>query len=134
MREIKFRAWDGEKKRMLYGFDVNEHHAKQCPHWWGFDSGYIGDEEVFRVKYMQYTGLKDKHGKEIYEGDIVQNDDMSDGAVGVVEFRDGCFLDTKNWYEEHNNIYAKNSEIIGNIYENPELVEQDRDDAVIILR
>ena len=70
MREIKFRAWDG--KRMLTG---------ECLYWngisfvsgvWNFEEEYIPTENQVAVEVMQFTGLTDVNGVEIYEGDIVQ--------------------------------------------------------------
>ena len=88
MREIKFRAWDKARKKMIYKFII----APTSPGWGGFI-------------FMQYTGLRDKNGKEIYEGDVVKH---SCGAYGVI-----------TWI----NHTPTESEIIGNIYENPELIK-----------
>ena len=74
--------------------------------------------------WMQFTGLKDKNGKEIYEGDYLQH---ADGEVSVVEWLDGCFVVRHFWNKKKSDcdfIAAKNLfEIIGNIYENPELLK-----------
>jgi uncharacterized phage protein (TIGR01671 family) len=114
-REIKFRAWDKEASRMFYlddiveiltdALDAEEHWLKCTDH-----------------ALMQYTGLKDKNGQEIYEGDIVRynywghfhqnilveyqevagSDDMGTDMIGFMDVSSG--------------------EIIGNIYENPDLI------------
>jgi len=75
------------------------------------------------IHLMQFTGLKDKNGKEIYEGDIVKSEAWSPSTYEV-GFREGAFC----FYRE-DSLYANNPEylfkfeIIGNIYENPELIK-----------
>src|SRR5690606_21196229 len=111
MREIKFRAWDKENEVMIYpkgvlfdGRVVN------------FSCGMLEPFEGYEL--MQYTGLKDKNGKEIYEGDIykakmhVVKTGRTIESIEVVEDIRG---DNVYYYDE--------VEIIGNIYEHPHLLE-----------
>ncbi|QTR81160.1 hypothetical protein JC777_00290 (plasmid) [Bacillus cytotoxicus] len=109
MREIKFRVWDKESKYFLEG-DI----IRDC-----IIGKFIDNPER---EVMQYTCLKDKNGKEIYEGDIVK----VSGHPFVV---DGKY---KVYYNEHMELSCgsyhmfrmKNwAEVIGNIYENPELLK-----------
>jgi len=116
MREIKFRAWDKVNNIILYGADLYNVHLHLL-------------ENNSRFEWLQYTGLKDKNEKEIYEGDIVKTvyPDYPEKA-GTVYFQPTRL----NWSVKHSNytnqdlfIYARpdhSIEIIGNIYENPELL------------
>lgn len=111
MREIKFRAW--LKDHMLYQSD-NTASAMN-----GLDrfAVLVGSEKGYTPEVMQYTGLKDKNGVEICEGDIVRfkNEYMeSEVAVKWRPKSAGWNLDNR---------YLANTEVIGNIYENPELME-----------
>lgn len=124
-----FRAWLKEEKEMI---DVDE------IHWSDGQLDFIGDGITFKCKsddlvLMQSTGLKDKNGKEIFEGDVVQYQNTkipSADSKGVIRYFD-------NWAMfgidiEHNEPRALffngladhiSLEVVGNIYENPELLE-----------
>ena len=79
----------------------------------------------------QYTGLKDKNGKQIFEGDIVMGRDFSEGdGFGVVEWNDGAF-EVNNQSSTgtfHENYWGQDLEVIGNIHDNPELLEVESDE------
>ena len=116
MRPIKFRAWDKENEVMVYpkgilfdGRVVN------------FSCGIL--EPFEGCELMQYTGLKDKNGTEIYEGDIV---DVVNG-ITVVTYDDGCFRAKLNGSNYRLSGW-KSVEVIGNIYENPELLDGEKHD------
>jgi len=100
MREIKFKGWLKE----LQTFVPMSHTLMS--HWFEFPEDVI---------MCQYTGLKDKNGKEIYEGDILQNEDFSDKRM-VVVWDDMLHYD--NWFPKDK------WDIVGNIYENPELLDK----------
>ncbi|MFR4509227.1 MAG: YopX family protein [Enterococcus avium] len=125
----KFRAWDKEADTMhdvtSIWFDRNNEQYK-LGHV-SFPSQETVDTIFDNFELMQSTGLKDKNGVEIFEGDIVKiigdvlGDDMS-----VIRFTEGGFyLDYKNLDTEFELLYSIDLpiEIIGNIYENPELLE-----------
>lgn len=127
MREIKFRAWDINGKKMYIPSYVVDEDGQFCT-----DGDYINECENRNHAHcvqMQYTGIKDRNGKEIYEGDIIVNwwigpdgQKRSNEGQGVVEMEEGCFgymcRNSKIWYHLYSRL-----EVIGNIYENPELLE-----------
>lgn len=134
MREIKFRIWHKESKTMIYldGIWVCGEYSSLC-----FDStedkydgiGRLPDypkDKIENYKLMQYTGLKDENGKEIYEGDILSPNDEEDNSMGVVKYdntKGSYYIDFENGSCVSNFDYAKFLEVVGNIYENPELLE-----------
>ena len=111
MRELKFRAWVNTEKKMYYGDNDLE--------------AFFRDFEGWDI--MQFTGLKDKNGKDVFEGDITA---ASKDAFNrhLVIFEDGCFqlvlatgrqtLKDASWRGHFM------EEVIGNIYENPELLKE----------
>lgn len=116
-RAIKFRAWDMLKKRWS-NYKINDGTVyfmdKNTGVWYG---SYNKRYKDFNL--MQYTGIKDKNGKEIYEGDIVVN---SDGDYGYVFFKDGVYNVRHDDYTGY--LFAWDYEIKGNIYENLEMVKK----------
>lgn len=125
MRDIKFRIWDGAKNEWLassskdalpyYGFAlVGEVMTVQSPPIWSLDEGNVVE---------QYTGLKDKNGREIYEGDVLIDDTGEPIEYWVVKFSDGGFVGECAGVAE-SLFELTNLEIAGSIHENPELVEK----------
>lgn len=128
MREIKFRAWDKNTKIMIPWDHLVKSRISFRTFRWALVS-----ENSENIELMQYTGLKDKNGIEIYEGDILR---AADGYAGVIEYdsnRAQYFgRNTKLNYidEEYDTLYTedgsfKTAEIIGNRYENPELLKEE---------
>ena len=131
-REIKFRAWDkGEKE---YYYDVEDTYDYRCGGR-GCYADSFGEilEHPERYEVEQYTGLKDKNGKEIYEGDIVKArwyraKNARFDTKGEIRYDDGWFYihDDPDGQDRLgapiHNCYS--IEVIGNIHENPELLEK----------
>lgn len=114
-REIKFRVWDIDKKKFIQGLTLRVDNMSESKKDWHILS--------------QFTGLHDKNGKEIYEGDIVtitHNNVTAKGTAKVIfsyEYSGGWVV-TSNGIDRLNiGTRPKSFEIIGNIYENPELLK-----------
>ena len=116
-REIKFRAWFKPLKRMYIVRELKFERNGNIV----VITNHNGGTAPINYELMQFTGLKDKKGKEIYEGDIV----MVDGRRCKIIFRLGEFTmqqeSNKNAYYCIG--YHSDCEVIGNIYENPELLK-----------
>jgi uncharacterized phage protein (TIGR01671 family) len=126
MREIKFRAWDKKENKMqqvvqiLYG-----HEASNYPLSVDFFRS-VKSRLIKDIELMQYTGLKDKNGKEIYEGDILFFGSVDEGCGDTYEvmwvkngFKARWIHTGKEYFEELDDTF----EVIGNIYENKELLK-----------
>lgn len=115
MRELKFRIWNE-----LQFVTKSEVYIKACDgSLWDYDDGNLWSAIA---KIQQFTGLLDKNGVEIYEGDILSYEGIhkvGDG-ISIVSFEDGSFMidediASKDWAVEH--------KVIGNIFENSELLK-----------
>ena len=131
MREIKFRAWDKEKKRMRHP-EILVANNKDLDIWRFYDE--MNELPKLPPKrdivLMQYTGLKDKNGKEIYEGDILRwfVKDLENIGWVVYEEYDTAF--SCKVIKPVQNIWVKlnafDYEIIGDVYRNPELLKEKK--------
>lgn len=125
MRELKFRIWmNGRYNDKDEWIHIDTEGNVCIPQCYNEDCCPLDDQSIFLIE--QYTGLKDKNGKEIYEGDIVLFEDHCSEepeiGIGNIEFEEGIFC--VNWpdsgFQPLNEVEVK---IIGNIHENPELLE-----------
>lgn len=136
-REIKFRAWDIDGSEMFYAKERTGSDA------WFFDfvNGTLqlmlsvedNYPEIRNAAIQQFTGSCDGNGKEIYEGDILKETIQGGLFNWLVIFKNGCFGIRNigiDGYMNHNEFFPINSEyyfmdreVIGNIYENPELLK-----------
>lgn len=157
MREIKFRVWDKETKHIhIFGDDIHDAITSEGKtnkiYYYNLQNGCDSLDEDSDYVLMQYTGLKDKNGQEIYEGDIVKRslrdkderiyfedfyviifDKAAFQYKGIKEY---YISETgRKWKQEEKEGYRqdlgsnfgvniKDIEVIGNIYNNPELLEK----------
>ena len=126
MREIKFRAWDKENKKMMKVSSLSLENKETAVR----ENGTYHFLRMQNLELMQYTGLKDKNSKEIYEKDIVSCNKYKNI---VVFFENGCFKvrypknDTTNIICTLDTFLEKyKCKISGNIYENFELLEENK--------
>lgn len=142
MREIKFRGYATEEmvySQWIHGFGISElkfaeHYAKEVGRssdWWIYTEG--GDYRVDPKSIGQYTGLKDKNGREIFEGDIVEqlSERTYESVKGTVKFIDGSYL--IEFLSGDNGVFLFDevayNEVLGNVYENPTLLEESQNET-----
>lgn len=116
-KDIKFRAWDAEENKFWY-FTLQEILERRM--------SYRGswDDKILRCEKTQYIGLNDKNGKEIYEGDILKDEFDRKFYVYWVSNEARFAIRQKNRKSEYFMVINHlKIEVIGNIYENPDLLE-----------
>lgn len=132
MREIKFKFWDKKENKMYtnclnLAISSNGNVSELKYHEDDYFSGveWVGSAYSEHIIPLRYTGLKDKNGKEIYEGDIFNNGNFNveiyyEESTASFLIRGG-FLSGDDWA-----FSAQEIEIIGNIYETPKLLEEEK--------
>lgn len=130
---FKFRVWDTEKNEWLWTSEPDVipyngfHLFGECMLFQN-----VNISKLSNCVIQQFTWLKDKNGKEIYEGDIVEYSIewgywQQDYTINrIVEYKEWHYNPFVHWHEEFTqNTYPECCEVIGNIYENPELLKYD---------
>ncbi|MCP1147930.1 YopX family protein [Bacillus sp. 1735sda2] len=140
MGVTKFRVWDEDAQEMVYGVGLTPEGIPYSIPAYAEASdqfNYFPDSHI-----MQFTGLRDKNGVEIYEGDNVRlTNESGFASLGEVQFNDGCFevkfqsgLPIFNGarhqytkYQDYVKVFAANHaiEVVGNIYQNPYLLKEE---------
>jgi uncharacterized phage protein (TIGR01671 family) len=138
MQEKEFRAYDKKLKKWLFNYETLGGFSLFGEVMVLGEWASVLDEYIFNrnghcfedLVVMQYTGLTDKNGKKIYEGDIVKDHGVLEDGEGVtfVKFMNGKFVFDNPMYEENEGDdlvdWCHQCEVIGNIYENPELLNK----------
>lgn len=125
MREIKFRMFQKVEKTMVP-------HEQILSDEWTVEELLVGESD-FWSDPMQYTGLKDKSGKEVYEGDVIKmvetyvQDDkpVQENVYHEVLFACGGFMAGGMFLDDYWNLSGYMFEVVGNRFENPELIEKE---------
>ena len=130
MREIKFRAWDKENKKMMKVSSLSLENKEIAVR----ENGTYHCFRMQNLELMQYTGIEDKNGKEIYEGDIIKYKFPYDTRlkhISPVKFLETeASFGIKDRYGNEIPLYTISAnnyfEVIGNIYENKNLLEENK--------
>ena len=127
MKELKIKAWLKKEKKMvsIIGIDFNYEYIRYTEDDNLFNSDYKV-AEFKDIELLQFTGLKDNGGQELYEADVIRFNDGIDDIFGLISYddEDGAYRVSYENITEHLLEREGDFEIVGNIFENPDLHEQ----------
>ena len=127
MREFKMKAWLKKEKKMvaIIGIDFNYEYIRYTEDSNLFNENYK-TAEFKDIELLQFTGLKDNGGQELYEADVIKFNDGIDDIYGLISYddEDGSYRVSYENITEHLSDLEGDFEIVGNIFENPDLHEQ----------
>ena len=127
MREFKMKAWLKKEKKMvsMIGIDLNYQYIRYSD-----DGNLFKDDykiaEFKDIELLQFPGAKDQAGQEVYEADVIKFNDGIDDIYGLISYddEDAVYCVSYENVTEHLSNMAGDFEIVGNIFENPDLHEQ----------
>ena len=127
MKEFKMKAWLKKENKMvsIIGIDLNYQYIRYTD-----DGNLFKDDykiaEFKDIELLQFTGVKDKAGQEVYEADVIKFNDGIDDIYGLISYNDedAVYCVSYENVTEHLSNMAGDFEIVGNIFENPNLHEQ----------
>ena len=127
MKEFKMKAWLKKENKMvsIIGIDLNYQYIRYTD-----DGNLFKDDyktaEFKNIELLQFTGLKDNGGQELYEADVIKFNDGIDDIYGLISYddEDGTYRVSYENITEHLSEREGDFEIVGNIFENPDLHEQ----------
>ena len=127
MKKFKMKAWLMKEKKMvsIIGIDFNYEYIRYTEDDNLFNENYK-TAEFKNIELLQFTGLKDNGGQELYEADVIKFNDGIDDIYGLISYddEDGTYRVSYENITEHLSEREGDFEIIGNIFENPDLHEQ----------
>ena len=127
MKKFKMKAWLKKEKKMvaIIGIDFNYEYIRYTEDDNLFNENYK-TAEFKNIELLQFTGLKDNGGQELYEADVIKFNDGIDDIYGLISYddEDGTYRVSYENITEHLSEREGDFEIIGNIFENPDLHEQ----------
>ena len=127
MKEFKMKAWLKKENKMvsIIGIDLNYQYIRYTD-----DGNLFKDDykiaEFKDIELLQFTGVKSKAGQEVYEADVIKFNDGIDDIYGLISYddEDGTYRVSYENITEHLSDLEGDFEIVGNIFENPDLHEQ----------